>query len=198
MKSKLSPFPGTESDNCFLSTAWSRSQIQDQDENEGVLLLCGSEGGKVFVWRIRRIGKTVSGQPVTILRVGSDEEDVAAICFFNEHNLKCFVSSGQKVVLLDLSATSASNSPPVVEGEWTFNEDDINSLSLSPDDSFLAAADDTGEIKLIQLKCFVSSGQKVVLLDLSVTVSRRLPVVTGWLQELRTLASNCLTHQRKQ
>jgi len=33
-----------------------------------------------------------------------------------------------------------------------FNDDDVNCLALSPDDQFLASADDTGEIKLIQLR----------------------------------------------
>jgi len=171
MRLKLAPFPGTRKENSFLSTAWSKSEVNETGANEGVLLVCGSEGGKVFIWRIKK-GQTASGRTVATLSlteetvsgpivaswqvasltVGSDEEDVAAICFFNEQKSKCFVSCGQKIALIDLTATSTSDASPTVEGEWTFNEDDVNCLALNPDDSFLAAADDSGEIKLIQLK----------------------------------------------
>ena len=74
------------------------------------------------------------------------------------HFSQCFVACGPKLVLVDLKETVSGNGALRVEGEWTFNDDDINCLALSHDDNFLAAADDTGEIKLVQLKPQVKVG----------------------------------------
>lgn len=151
MKVKLAPFPGTNAERSFLSTAWT----QIQGENKGHLLVCGSECGKVFVWRISvggAEGASLAGQTAAHLTVGTEEEDVGAICFLNECRDKCFVACGSKLVLVELKETATGNGALRVEGEWTFNDDDINCLALSHDDHFLAAADDTGEIKLVQLK----------------------------------------------
>jgi len=149
MKVKLAPFPGTSAENSYLSTAWSRDRAF-----EDLLLVCGSEGGKISAWRVTVKGSdtdSLSGQTLANLSVGTEEEDVGAVCFENGCTNRCYVACGAKLVLLDFGAATG-NGTPRITGEWTFNDDDINCLALSEDNQFLAAADDTGEIKLIHLK----------------------------------------------
>ena len=89
--------------------------------------------------------------------------------------VQCYVACGAKLVLLDFGAATG-NGTPRITGEWTFNDDDINCLALSEDNQFLAAADDTGEIKLIHLKPQV----KVLMNTITVIMPSLMWGITCW------------------
>jgi len=136
----------------FLSIAWSETEIIDGCYHH---LICGSEGGQIFIWRICIGAEDFSNEPLTKLQVGSDEDDVSAICMEKgtaSDPRGCYVACGSTISHLDLTPTINSSLPPGLTGSWDFCDDDVNWLAISENGQFLAAADDTGEIKLIQLK----------------------------------------------
>ena len=50
----------------------------------------GSEGGRVFIWRVAVGGADdeLGGQTVTSFTIGSEDDDVGALCFLNQERHK--------------------------------------------------------------------------------------------------------------
>ena len=73
-------------------------------------------------------------------------DDVTSVVFSPRHPARLYTSHGETVSLLD-----ARSLKEPVEG-FHVNEEEINCLSVNETDSFLAAADDSGAIKVMDLE----------------------------------------------
>lgn len=103
-----------------------------------VRLITGAEGGELAVWSSDHV-------LMNKLQVGDSEDDVTSIACSSVKPDLFYVACGSSVHCLDLrQLTGAVN-------VYSFNEDEINEVSLNEKETFLAAADDSGNIKIINI-----------------------------------------------
>ncbi|MBN3289525.1 WDR53 protein, partial [Polypterus senegalus] len=103
------------------------------------LLVSGAEKGALTLWNDEGVNL---GQ---LKLVG--EDDVTCVTFSPLAANKVYVSHGENVSLLDTRFLKN------VLACYHISEDEINCLSVNETDSFLAAADDLGAVKILDLSC---------------------------------------------
>ncbi|XP_053315376.1 WD repeat-containing protein 53 [Spea bombifrons] len=113
--------------NSVLSLAVSKDRI----------VASGTEGGALTLW-------SEEGRPIGKLQL--NEEDVTGIAFSPLCSSRCYVSHGETLSVLD---TRAFKEP--VE-DFRVNKEEINCISVNEKDSLLAAADDSGTVKVLDLE----------------------------------------------
>ncbi|XP_038050231.1 WD repeat-containing protein 53-like [Patiria miniata] len=124
-----------------LSTVWTGGHSQ--------MVLClgvdaegrvasGSEGGEVCFW-------SPDGK-ITSKRTFPSKADVNSVCFSPQQPSVIYVSAGEVIELLDVRCPESSLE------RFAFNREDINQLAIDPKDGFLAACDDDGIIKVVDLR----------------------------------------------
>ncbi|NWX90634.1 WDR53 protein, partial [Nothoprocta ornata] len=101
------------------------------------LVASGAEGGELAVWDGRGV---LAGR----LRL-SKAEDVASVAFSAACPTRLYASHGESIALLDVRALKEP-----ADG-FQVNEEEINCLAVNETESVLAAADDAGMIKVIDL-----------------------------------------------
>ena len=74
-----------------------------------------------------------------------EESDVTSICFLRNRPDLMFVAASESIHLMDRRQFNAS-----IE-TLAFNQDEINQVTLNEKEEFLAACDDSGEIKIINV-----------------------------------------------
>lgn len=99
----------------------------------------GGERGELALW-----GR--DGVPAGRLRLAPAEDDVAALAFSPRRPHHLYAAHGAAVALLDVRALRE----PVER--LRFNEDEINCLALADGGDLLAAADDSGAVKVVDLE----------------------------------------------
>ncbi|KAG8135891.1 hypothetical protein E2320_008873 [Naja naja] len=114
------------------------SSVLSLNVSKDGLLASGAEGGEVTIWN-------AEGNPLERVRL-QKAEDVTSIIFSPTCSRRLYVSHGEIISMLD---TRCLKEP--VEC-FHVNEEEINCLSVNETDSFLAAADDSGAIKIIDLQ----------------------------------------------
>ncbi|XP_025751929.1 WD repeat-containing protein 53 [Manacus vitellinus] len=102
------------------------------------LVVSGAERGELALW-------DGGGSPAGQLRLPG-EEDVTSAVFSARRPSTLYTSHGETISVLDVRALQE----PLER--FHVNEEEINCLSLSDTDSFLAAADDSGAIKVVDLE----------------------------------------------
>ncbi|ELR23338.1 WD domain, G-beta repeat-containing protein, partial [Acanthamoeba castellanii str. Neff] len=77
-------------------------------------------------------------------------EAVASVAFGSQPSEMVFAAAGNKVFSFDL------RKPDIIyktfETEYAHNQDEVNSLAISPNGRFLATCDDSGDVKIIDLQ----------------------------------------------
>lgn len=121
-----------------LSSVWKGhiDSVNCVDVNHcGTVATCGDDG--VFVWNDRGVRlQTFRHHP----------EPFSAVCF-SPHDPNSLLSSCNKTVSLhDIRETSGC------VAEWSENEDEINDVTVSNSGQFAASCDDSGEIKIYDLR----------------------------------------------
>ncbi|XP_041120694.1 WD repeat-containing protein 53-like [Polyodon spathula] len=101
------------------------------------LLASGAESGELTVW-------SDEGTPIGQLKLEGGD-DVTCANFSPSSPNKVYVSHGEAISILDVRALKE----PV--NLFRVSEDEINCLSVNETDSLLAAADDSGSIKILDL-----------------------------------------------
>ncbi|NXC05927.1 WDR53 protein, partial [Orthonyx spaldingii] len=102
------------------------------------LVASGAERGELALW-------DGGGSPAAQLRL-PPAEDVTSVVFSARRPSTLYSSHGQTVSVLDVRALQE----PLQR--FHVNEEEINCLSLNDTDGFLAAADDSGAIKVVDLE----------------------------------------------
>lgn len=77
---------------------------------------------------------------------GLDLKDVNSVCFCVKSPERLYTSCGNRIIGYDLRNTSCAVC------EFQFNEDEINQVAIHGKGNFLAACDDSGEIKVIDVQ----------------------------------------------
>ncbi|XP_030634426.1 WD repeat-containing protein 53 [Chanos chanos] len=103
------------------------------------LLASGAEGGEVTVWNHE-------GTPLAQLRL-SGEEDVTCAVFSPVAPGLLYASHGETISILD-----PRNLKGPLEELPNIGEDEINSLSINETGTMLAAADDSGAVRVLELQ----------------------------------------------
>lgn len=102
------------------------------------LVASGAEGGELTIW-------SEEGSPLERTQV-QKTDDVTCVMFSPTFPRRLYASHGEIVSVLDVRSLKKP-----VEC-FHVNEEEINCLSVNETDSFLAAADDSGAIKIIDLE----------------------------------------------
>lgn len=121
--------------NCTLSGGHNES-VLSLDINIFGVLASGSEDC-LCVWNS-------DGTPSTKINSPNDS-DIAGVCFSKQKPEELFFSAGTKIFNYDLRSMSS----PLCEFEY--NEDEINQIVVHDKGQYLAACDDTGAVKVIDL-----------------------------------------------
>uniref|UniRef100_H3A806 WD repeat domain 53 n=1 Tax=Latimeria chalumnae TaxID=7897 RepID=H3A806_LATCH len=100
------------------------------------LVVSGAEEGELTLWNCD--GRSVN-------RVRLDGGDVACVTFSPQCPYRLYASHGETVTILDTRSLKA----PVEQ--FCVNEEEVNSLSVNETEGFLAAGDDSGAIRIIDL-----------------------------------------------
>ena len=123
-------------------SVWSGGHTQPVlclDHNVDDILVSGGEDGIVSLW-------SSDGIPQSKISVAfGDNFDVNCVCFCRKESKSLYVSCGRKIFMFDIRNFSS----PVWQLEH--NKDEINQITLNDKSSFLAAADDSGEIQIFEL-----------------------------------------------
>lgn len=106
--------------------------------NKERIVASGAEGGELTIW-------SEQGHPIGKLHFHGDD-DVAGIVFSPASPTKLYASHGETVSVLD---TRVFREP--VES-FSINKEEINCISVNELDSLLAAADDSGTVKVLDLQ----------------------------------------------
>ena len=101
-------------------------------------VISGAEQGEICLWSPDEQSYTR-----TVLE---SKEDVTSMCCANRTQHKMFASAGEEVFEFDLRKLDH----PV--HRFQVNEDEVNQIAVNSKDDFLAACDDSGEIKVIKLQ----------------------------------------------
>ncbi|NXA06047.1 WDR53 protein, partial [Sapayoa aenigma] len=102
------------------------------------LVVSGGERGELALW-------DGGGIPAGQLRL-PEEDDVTSVVFSARRPSTLYASHGETISVLDVRSLQE----PLER--FHVNEEEINCLSLSDTDSYLAAADDSGAIKVMDLE----------------------------------------------
>ncbi|XP_026557211.1 WD repeat-containing protein 53 [Pseudonaja textilis] len=114
------------------------SSVLSLNVSKDGLLASGAEGGELTIWN-------AEGNPLECVQL-QKAEDVTSIVFSPTCSRRLYVSHGEIISMLDIRCLKEP-----VEC-FHVNEEEINCLSVNETDSFLAAADDSGAIKIIDLQ----------------------------------------------
>eukprot|EP00899_Mesostigma_viride_P019577 jgi/Mesvir1/27620/Mv07352-RA.2 len=108
-------------------------------------LRTGSEDGSVGVFDIRTSAQSLR------LRCFEGAE-VPSICAHPAKQEVLFAAAGPVAYSLDLrKASGTDNNAAAIVNTFRYNQDEINQVATDPRGSLLAAADDSGEVKIINL-----------------------------------------------
>jgi len=113
-----------------------KDSVLSLDINTFGVIASGGEDKCLCVWN--------DETPSTKLNSPNDYE-IAGICFSKQKPEQLFFSAGTKIFNYDLRSMSS----PLCEYEY--NEDEINQIVLHGKEQYLAACDDTGSVKIIDL-----------------------------------------------
>ncbi|NXP22132.1 WDR53 protein, partial [Scytalopus superciliaris] len=102
------------------------------------LVVSGSERGELALW-------DGGGSPAAQLRLPG-QDDVTSAVFSARHPSALYAAHGETISVLDVRSLQE----PLER--FHVNEEEINSLSVNDTDGFLAAADDSGAIKVLDLE----------------------------------------------
>ncbi|XP_059805775.1 WD repeat-containing protein 53 [Hypanus sabinus] len=121
-----------------MASKWTAgdSPVLCLDVNHEGLVASGAEAGSFTVW-------TIEGSTVGHLNLEGD--DVTCISFSHTCENIVYASHREAISALDIRSLKEP-----IEC-FRVNEDEINCISLNETDSYLAAADDSGSIKIIDL-----------------------------------------------
>lgn len=114
------------------------SSILCLNANTEGLVASGAERGELTLWDG---GSTPAGQ----LQLPK-ADDVTSVVFSARHPTRLYTSHGETISLLDVRSLKE----PIER--FHVNEEEINCLSVNETESFLAAADDSGAIKIMDLE----------------------------------------------
>ncbi|XP_050935714.1 cellulose synthase A catalytic subunit 8 [UDP-forming] [Cucumis melo] len=117
---------------------------------------------------------------VSIMEVG--KEPISSICFKPGNEKVIYISSGKEIKSFDVHQATASK----LLGSYSYNKEEINQVSCSPKASFLAAADDGGDVKIIDVhnNCLyktLRSGHTSICSSVQFLPWRPWEVITGGL-----------------
>ncbi|KAK9829594.1 hypothetical protein WJX72_006785 [[Myrmecia] bisecta] len=104
-------------------------------------ILSGSEDGTVCSFDVR------AQQVVQRLRVGSGEEAVPSVRLHATDEHRVFACAGSVAYEVDLRKGDGA-----AVQQWDYNSEEVNQLAVNARGTFLAAADDAGEVKVIDLR----------------------------------------------
>ncbi|KAM9036177.1 WD repeat-containing protein 53 isoform 1-T5 [Sarcophilus harrisii] len=114
------------------------SPILCLDANKEGLVASGAEGGDLLTW-------SQEGIPLGQIQFqGTD--DVTCVRFSPTCPNKLYASHGEVISILDVRSFKGSID------SFHVNEEEINCLSLNETENFLASADDSGTIKIVELE----------------------------------------------
>lgn len=114
------------------------SSILCLDVSKDGLVASGAEGGELTIWN-------EEGNPLERTRI-QNADDVTCVMFSPTCPRRLYASHGEIISVLDVRSLKK----PV--DFFHVNEEEINYLSVNETDKFLAAADDSGAIKIIDLE----------------------------------------------
>ncbi|NXU48472.1 WDR53 protein, partial [Turnix velox] len=114
------------------------SSILCLNANTEGLVASGAERGELTLW-------DGGGTPLGRLQL-PEEDDVTSVVFSAHHPNRLYASHGETISVLDVRSFKES-----IEC-FHMNEEEINCLSVNETESFLAAADDLGAIKIVDLE----------------------------------------------
>lgn len=127
----------------FNSLKGHRDTVLCLDRSQNCLLLSGSEDGTARLWD-EKTAKSVR------CFAAFEGEAVASVAFGSQSSEIVFAAAGNKVFSFDL------RKPDIIyktfEAEYAHNQDEVNSLAISPNGRFLATSDDSGDVKIIDLQ----------------------------------------------
>ena len=101
-------------------------------------VLSGGEDGEICLW-------ATNGQDFVKTTVESGD-DVTSVCCANNNQHLVFVSGEEKLYEYDLRQLSEH------VHRYDFNEEEINHIAINEKDEYLAACDDSGQIKIMRLQ----------------------------------------------
>lgn len=105
---------------------------------EGILASGGEE--ELCVW-------SKEGAPQTKLSCSSAEsKEVNSVCFCGKNPERLYASCGNKIFGYDLRNLSSTVC------EFEFNEEEINQVTIHDRGTYLAACDDSGEVKVVDIQ----------------------------------------------
>ncbi|CAJ0957402.1 unnamed protein product, partial [Ranitomeya imitator] len=102
------------------------------------VIASGAESGELTIWNQQ-------GIPISTVRLKGDD-DVTSLAFSTVSFAKVYAAHGETITVLD---TRALGEP--VE-TFTVNKEEINCISVNETDNLLAAADDSGTVKVLDLQ----------------------------------------------
>ncbi|XP_033637435.1 WD repeat-containing protein 53-like [Asterias rubens] len=125
-----------------LNTLWTQGHTQSilcVDANKDGHVASGGDCGEICLWSPD--GKIVSK------RTFQSESCVNSMCFSPAQPSLLYISVGEVVQLFDIRCPMDSSM-----ARFAYNKDDINQLAIDPKDTFLAACDDDGVVKIIDVQ----------------------------------------------
>lgn len=119
-----------------LSGGHSNSPLCVDAKNDGSCFVSGGENGEVCAWtRNGSLSHKLQGE----------EDDCTSLCLSKTKDNMFYASLGNKVKVFD-----TRNLQEALE-VYQFNEEEINQIALDEKEGFLAACDDSGEVKIISI-----------------------------------------------
>ncbi|KAM7262641.1 hypothetical protein ACFE04_000324 [Oxalis oulophora] len=114
-------------------------------EKPGVIATSGEDG--CICWFDLRC-KDV--QPIIIMDIANNEH-VSSLCFKTGNENIIYASSGNEVKCFDVNMPPVSWKKQPLES-YSYNSDEINQIACNSKSSFLAAADDSGDVKIVDIR----------------------------------------------
>ncbi|KAK2384340.1 cellulose synthase A catalytic subunit 3 [UDP-forming] [Trifolium repens] len=106
------------------------------------LIVTSGEDGRVCWFDLR-----CNDEPQLAMDVS--EEPILSLCFKSGNEDNIYVSSGKEIKCFDVRLATTKWEP--LEN-YNYNKEEINKVTCNSKSSFLAAADDSGEVKIIDIK----------------------------------------------
>lgn len=121
------------------------STVISVDVNKEGIVASGGEG-ELTVWSKDGSSHNKLLCPLPSLTQPNDSKDINGICFCVINPERLYASCGNKVFGYDL------RNPSSAVCEFEFNRDEINQVAIHDKGGFLAACDDSGDIKVIDVQ----------------------------------------------
>ncbi|KAK3259969.1 hypothetical protein CYMTET_31057 [Cymbomonas tetramitiformis] len=118
----------------------SRSNLCCEVNPEGTLLAVGSEDGGVTLIDLRNSERCQQKFHL--------ENDVPSLCFSPVHSYSLFIAEECTISVYDLR-TGESGDPVQ---RYNFNQEEVNQIVLNRKGTVLAAADDSGDVKIVDIQ----------------------------------------------